>query len=305
MLTADPARRPRNMRKTALWWVLAAGIAAGRFCQTSSAKSQHSFNILIDHDAAECSDLKVTADALEIVRSENEWTVPGNTPLRVQSGNNGGILVRGWDRPEYSLRACLAAAADTAAEARAKLQQISVSRAGGVIGVNGPDEKHWMAYLLIRAPRGAAMNLKSNNAPIGVTGVTGSIEATNQNGPLSIHEVDGQVRADVRNGPISVEGGRGAYRLEVQNGPLSVKLWGNHWTGGEFEGHAQNGPLHLEIPSDYRSGVSVDTGGHGPVQCRAAQCRQAVRTWERPNRIEFGSSPVVRLSADNGPVKIE
>jgi hypothetical protein len=286
-----------------------AGMVAGWMWPTgsASAKSRDSFNISMDsRGAEECNDIRVSAGDLEVVRSENEWTVPGNAaPLRVQSGNNGGILVRGWDGPGYSVRACLGAAADSAAEARSKLQQISVSRSGGSISVSGPDDRYWMAYLLIRAPRGAAMDLESNNAPIGLSNFTGSVEARNQNGPLSLREVDGKVRADVHNGPISVEGGRGDYRLEVQNGPLSVALWGNQWAGN-LEGHTQNGPLQLNIPADYRSGVLVDSGGHAPVECRAAQCKAAQRTWERPNRIEFGTgSPVVRLSAENGPVNIE
>jgi hypothetical protein len=35
------------------------------------------------------------------------------------------------------------------------------------------------------------------------------------------------------------------------------------------------------------------------------QCKQAVRTWDRPSVIEFGgSSPVVRMSTVNGPVSV-
>jgi DUF4097 and DUF4098 domain-containing protein YvlB len=139
-----------------------------------------------------------------------------------------------------------------------------------------------------------------------VSDFSGAVQARNQNGPISFHGVTGQVRADVQNGPITVKGSGGDFRLTAQNGPLTVELDGNQWSGGELEGKTQNGPLTLKLPETYLSPVRVDASKHSPVECRAVQCQQAARTWDRPTVIQFGgeASPVIRLSTTNGPVTI-
>ncbi|MFY9574240.1 MAG: hypothetical protein WAV20_22800, partial [Blastocatellia bacterium] len=154
-------------------------------------------------------------------------------------------------------------------------------------------------------PNGAALDLESNNGPIGVGNFSGNIQARNNNGPITFREVSGQVRADVQNGPITVSGSSGDFRLRAQNGPLTVELDGTQWSGGELEGRTENGPLTLKLPESFQSSVRVDASKHSPVQCKAIQCQQAVRTWDRPSVIQFGgSTPVIRLSTINGPVTI-
>ena len=113
------------------------------------------------------------------------------------------------------------------------------------------------------------------------------------------------MRADVQNGPITVSGSSGDFRLTAQNGPLTVELNGTQWSGGELEESTQNGPLTLKLPETYLSSVRVDASKHSPVECRAIQCQQSVRTWDRPTVIQFGdTAPVIRLSTINGPVTI-
>jgi len=122
---------------------------------------------------------------------------------------------------------------------------------------------------------------------------------------IRLRDVDGQVRADVQNGPITISGNRGEHRLKVENGPLTVELTGSRWESGELEGSTQNGPVTLSLPSDYQSAVRVDTSKHSPVVCRAAQCKESVRTWDKPQLIEFGGpNPAIRLSTVNGPTTV-
>lgn len=109
------------------------------------------------------------------------------------------------------------------------------------------------------------------------------------------------------NGPISISGRSGAYRLNTENGPISVDLQGDRWTDGTLEARAVNGPLTLKLSEAYRSGVIVESLGHGPVSCPDSACRSARSTFDDDGRrIEFGNlEPVVRLSTRNGPVSIE
>lgn len=255
----------------------------------------------------DCEQVRMRIGDGETVRSQLVQTVPRSaiSALQVRSSKNGGIHIQGWNRDEYSITACLAAAGDNANEAKALLDQLKLSVSDGKVTVEGPSPQDWIAYLIIQAPNGATLDLESGNGPIGVSGFSGNIQARNVNGPITFHDVNGQVRADVQNGPITVSGSGGDFRLSAQNGPLTIELDGSQWSGGELEGSTQNGPLTLKLPESYQSSVRIDASKHSPVECRAIQCQQAVRTWDRPSVIQFGdTTPVIRLSTINGPVTI-
>ncbi|MCI0662158.1 MAG: hypothetical protein L0220_13890 [Acidobacteria bacterium] len=272
-------------------------------------KKSHTFSINTGSEKriTGCDQVRMKVDDQETIYSELDRTLPGGagSSIKVVVAERGGVHVQGWDGDHYAIKACLGAAGENAAEGQRILGQISLSVDGGIVTTNGPKNEDWMAYLIIQAPNGATMNLESRNSPIGISTFSGTVEVRNQNGPVSLYDVGGQVRADVRNGPISVTGNRGDHRLNVQNGPITIDLTGSRWESGELEGHSQNGPLTLMLPPDYQSPVRVDTSKHSPVECRAAQCKESLRTWENPSRIEFGgSTPVIRLSTVNGPVTI-
>jgi len=260
-----------------------------------------------DKGITDCEHIRMRIGDGETIRSQLTQTVPrlANSSLQARSSRNGGIQVQGWNRDEYSITACLAAAGDNANEAKALLDQLKLSVIDGKVTVDGPNSQDWIAYLIIQAPNGSALDLIAQNGPIGVSDFSGAVAARSSNGPITFRDVSGQVKADVQNGPITVSGSGGDFRLSAQNGPLTIDLDGNQWSGGELEGRTQNGPLTLKLPETYLSSIRVDASKHSPVECRAIQCRQAARTWDRPTVIQFGdANPVIRLSTINGPVTI-
>lgn len=301
------------MRKTTLFFIV---LVLGSFLIFEPAGAQdrrHGNNTSTsistgpEKTITECGQVRMRIGDGETARSQLAQTIPRSSvsTLQVGSSRHGGIHVQGWNRDEYSITACLAAGGDNATEAQTLLEQVKLSVQNGKVILEGPNPHDWMAFLLIQAPNGAVLDLESNNGPIGVSDFSGNIQARNNNGPITFHDVTGQVRAEVENGPITVDGSGGDFRLRARNGPLTIELAGNQWSGGELEGSTQNGPLTLTVPESYLSSVRVDASKHSPVECKAIQCKQAVRTWDRPTVIEFGgSTPVIRLSTINGPVTI-
>jgi hypothetical protein len=253
-----------------------------------------------DRDITDCSQLRVTIDGEPVAHAQE--TVPlGNVrSLTVRAPRNGGIHVMGGDSGRYEVTACKAAAMDSS------LNDIHVRVNGNELTADGPDDSRWVLYFLVRAPRGADLNLDAHNGPISIRNVNGTVAAHAVNGPISARDLDGTVNLETTNGPISLYGGSGTAKLNATNGPISVNLRGDSWNGS-LDAHTQNGPMSLRIPSTFRSGVVVESDGHGPVSCRAEACRQAKRTWddEDNRRIELGSGPtVVHLSTVNGPVSV-
>jgi hypothetical protein len=298
------------MRKTALFLLVALLGAALIFESISAGQRRHNsttISIGDEKDLTDCGQIKMLISDAEQARSDLVQTVSRSaaSTLRVEPPRNGGVHVQGWNSDEYSIAACLAASGGTTADAKAILDQIKLSVRDGRVTVEGPDPKDWLAYLIIRAPNGVTLDLSSKNGPIDVRDFSGAVQAHSVNGPTTFRNVSGQVQANAQNGPIDVSGSSGDFRLSAQNGPLTVELDGSSWSGGEIEGHTQNGPLTLRVPEGYQSSIRVDASKNSPVECRAVQCQQASRTWDRPNVIQFGgAAPVIRLSTINGPVTI-
>jgi len=253
-----------------------------------------------DRDITDCSQLRVTIDDQPAARAQEVVALGNVRSLTVRAPRNGGIHVIGSDSGRYEVTACKAAAAD------ASLNDIRVRVSGNELTADGPDDSRWVLYFLVRAPRGADLDLTAQNGPISIRNVNGSIAAHAVNGPISAKQLDGTVNLDTTNGPIALEGGSGTAKLNAANGPITVKLSGTSWNG-TIDAHTQNGPMSLKIPASFRSGVVVESDGHGPVSCRAEACKQAKRTWadEDNRRIELGTGPtVIHLSTVNGPVSV-
>jgi len=301
------------MKKTALFLIVAFfGVAL--IFEPSSARQERQerhYNTTIstdgEKDITDCNQIRIRIGDGEQVRSTLSQTVPGAAAptLRVEPPRNGGVHVQGWNGSEYSITACLAASGETAADAKVILDQLKLSVVDGRVALDGPNQKDWLAYLIIRAPNGVTLDLSGKNGPVSVSDFTGTVQARGANGPITFRNVNGKVDATAQNGPIDVTGSSGDFRLSAQNGPLTLVLDGSSWSGGEIEGHTQNGPLTVRLPDGYQTAIRIDASKHSPVECRAVQCQQAARTWDRPNVIEFGGgSPIIRLSTINGPVTV-
>ena len=275
-----------------------------------AADRHHSRNVSTDDEGAieSCSDLHVRFDHRDaVVQSEERSFTKAEAPkLAVEAEENGGMQVRGWDKDTYSVTLCKAAAPD--GDAQALLGRIKLNFDNGRVIVSGPSShEDWMAYLLVRTPKGAALDLKVKNGPMSILGVEGTVTAHATNGPVTLKDSKGEINLTAENGPISVDGNSGKLSVHTQNGPVDVALRGQNWTGEGMEAHANNGPVTIRVPSGYQSGVVVESDGNGPFSCRASVCSEGRKTWDDDHkRIEFGSGPaVIRVSTVNGPVSVE
>jgi len=283
------------------------GVATGR----TAAHRRHSVNIHDGnrHPVTDCSDLRIRFDDRDaVVRSETRTLTKPEAPvLKVHPHANGGTQVMGWDNPNYSVTACKAVAPGDSAERI--LSQITMSIENGVVSTHGPssEENDWTVYLLIRAPKSAAIDLDTMNGPISLYDVDAKLKTHAHNGPISLHNFSGEGDISAMNGPISMEGSSGNLRIRTQNGPISVDIKGTSWSGAGLSADAENGPVTLRVPNGFQSGFVVESTTRAPMSCRASVCENARKTWDDEHRrIEYGATPaVVHLSTVNGPVSVE
>jgi hypothetical protein len=259
--------------------------------------------------ATDCSDLHVRFDDRDAVMETEERTVTkAEAPtLQVHPHKNGGVQVQGWDKDTYSVTSCKFASNEDGSAQRI-LAQMTLSVRNGEVSTNGPsDDGDWTIYLLIRAPKASVIDLDTANGPLSLYSVDGKLTAHATNGPITLRDFSGDADVRAANGPISISGSSGNVRIHTENGPISINLKGTTWSGTGLTADAENGPLTLSVPSDYKSSFSVESRNYSPMSCHASICDNARKTWDDNNRrIEFGGSPaMIRLSTVNGPVSIQ
>jgi len=293
------------------------------FALTAAANNRHSRNVSMrgSEPAASCNDLRIEFDnRAAVVQTEERTVTKAQAPLlRATGESNGGVQVVGWDKDTYSVSLCKAVAPGS----ENLLSQIKLTGSNGEVGVSGPShDDDWTAFLLIRAPKSAALDLQVNNGPLSIYSVDGKVTAHAVNGPISAHDCKGELKLNAQNGPISTSGSSGnldlrtengpistdatggSVNIHTQNGPIDLTLAGLTWDGAGLQAHAENGPLTIHVPSGYKSGVVIESDGHSPFSCHS--CSEGRKTWEEDKkRIEFGSGPtLVHASTVNGPISV-
>ena len=303
--------------KQKVGWTL--GLASALLLATAGLSGAHAENINTtintsdDEPMERCDQIKVRfgdrGHSLPTARSEQQLKVSRSeaSPLILHLSEGAGMHIQAWDRDEYGILVCKIAGARTSEKAQQILDDIEASMHDGRLSTDGPESGNWLIYLIVKAPMKAEMELQTENGGISLMGVSGSIRASSENGPISLTGCSQEIRATTQNGPISISGGSGDIRLKAENGPISVDLSGAGWKGAGLEARTENGPLSLRLPGNYKTGVRVEASGNSPMSCKAAECRDAHKSWDDDLRwIEFNGTPrLVKLYTVNGPVSVE
>lgn len=288
--------------------ILLAGALSGAIAAAPTDHHRHSVNISGDDGpVADCGSLRIRFnDQAATMRSEERTIAQPQGPLHVDSEVNGGVQVQGGDGNQYSVTACKAVDASVG-DAEQLLSQIRLAVDNGKVSVQGPaNRENWTVFLLVRAPRGAELDLRANNGPLSIYNLDGRLSAHATNGPISLQGFSGEGDISAVNGPIDLRSNSGKLRVHTENGPVSVDLNGDSWKGSGLEAEAKNGPVTLRVPKNYQSGVLVESNGNSPMSCQPSICSDAHKTWDEERRkIEFGSTPaVIHLTTENGPVSV-
>jgi len=261
--------------------------------------------------ATSCEDMHVMFDSEPPITDSEERTLTKAeaSTLRIDNLVNAGVQARGWDKDTYSVTACKFADRRDR-DPKGLLSQIKMSIDGGHVSVSGPshsDHEHWAVQLLVRTPRGANLEIKTQNGPASFSEVDGKINVRATNGPVSMSNCTGEADVASQNGPISISGKSGKLRLHTENGPISVALQSPNWTDGGLVADAVNGPVSLSVPTELNTSFLLESTGHSPITCNASVCKSARKTFDDNDnrRLEYGSgTPVIRLSTVNGPVTV-
>lgn len=173
-----------------------------------------------------------------------ETTVQATGKLEVDGAKNGGISVKGEDRSDVLIRACVQAWGSSDADAKSLASSIRLNT-GSVIKADGPEGGNWSVSFDIRTPRNSNLDLKAHNGGISIKGVDGQMDLFTVNGGINVSDAAGDVRG------------------RTTNGGVNVSLVGSGWKGSGLDLQTTNGGVNLSIPSDFAANIETGTTNGG------------------------------------------
>jgi len=213
----------------------------------------------------------------------------GAGPLNVDAGQNGGIVVEGWDRNEIRIRAVVQGRARSAERARDIAGQVQVQAGGGRVYATGPDverRESWSVSYRINVPRRNDLDLRATNGGITIVGVNSTMRFDTVNGGVRLQDVGGRVNGETR------------------NGGLNVTLSGDRWDGEGLDVETSNGGVTLRLPDNYNAELETRTV-NGGLRIDFPITVQGELTPRRGLNTTLGSGgPLVRVRTTNGGVNI-
>ena len=221
-----------------------------------------------------------------------ELSLPASGKVDVDGARNGGISVRGENRSDVLVRACVQAWGSTDEAARSLASSIRINTSG-VIKADGAEENFSVSYD-IRVPRNTNLNLKAHNGGLSIKSVDGSMDLSTSNGGISVYDAAGDVRG------------------RTTNGGVSVALVGNGWKGSGLDLQTTNGGIQLAIPSNFAANVEAGTVNGGfssdiPELNVATDDQKGSYGHSRSKKINTtlnGGGANIRLVTTNGGVRI-
>lgn len=173
-----------------------------------------------------------------------EMTVASTGSIEVDAGKNGGINVKGEDRSDVLIRACVQAWGVSDEAARAAVAGVSISTGSSIKG-DGPADGNWSVSFEIRVPRNTNTSLTANNGGISLSNLDGKAEFSTKNGGVNVSNLSGDVVG------------------KTMNGGVNVSLSGTSWRGRGLDVQTTNGGVNLTLPENYAASVETGTVNGG------------------------------------------
>jgi len=188
--------------------VATTAVAAAPPQRTMIVTSQDFSNLLAD-DCEHFHTRNITSfPATSRSQEQQEMPLAGIDVLKIHSGEQGGVSIKGWDKPVVRLTVCKEAVGFTQQQAQRTLGEVNISIRNGDINATGPqidESQAWWVHMILRVPKSAKLDVTSSNGGISIRNMSGRITAHAKNGGISIATTSGKLDATTENGPISVK----------------------------------------------------------------------------------------------------
>ncbi len=222
-----------------------------------------------------------------------EFNVAATGRLEVDGRQNGGVTVKGENRNDVLIRACVRSWAASQAEADNLLQTTRIETSPVVRATESGEKNHTSVSYEILVPNRTDLKIDGKNGGIKVEGVSGSMDLNTVNGGIKLGNVSGDIKG------------------RTTNGGISVGLVGGSWNGSGLDVETVNGGIKIQLPANFAANVETGTVNGGfksdfpELQIKKKEGdRGYYNQNKRVSASINGGGPTVRAITTNGGVKI-
>ncbi len=239
-----------------------------------------------------CSNYNYSSDDKVSYKETRELNVSAGNLVNVDARRNGGVRVKGENRPDVLVRACINTVGTTDEEARALAKNIRIETGSTIRAESGGEESNWSVSYEILVPRSTNLKLTAHNGGIAISSVEGHVEFETTNGGVSLMDVAGDVRG------------------RTTNGGVKVDLSGSTWRGSGLDVQTTNGGVHLTMPENYAARIETGTTNGGfksDISSLNVETTDESYGRQRNKRISTdlnGGGAPIRVVTTNGGIKI-
>ncbi len=225
-------------------------------------------------------------------RDLREATIAATGSIEVDGGKNGGISVRGENRSDVLVRACVQAWGDSQAEAKNLVDTTRIETSPVIRAVNSSEQKQSSVSFEILVPINTNLKLSAHNGGISISSVDGDMEFSTTNGGVSLKDVAGDVRG------------------RTTNGGVKVSLTGQAWRGNGLDVQTTNGGVKLDVPANYAANVEAGTVNGGfksdfpELQIKKEEGNRYYQRNKNVSASLNGGGALIKVKTTNGGVKI-
>ncbi len=221
-----------------------------------------------------------------------ETTFAAPESLNVDAGRNGGISIRGENRSDVLVRACIQTWGKTKEEANAIPGNIRIETGSSVRADASTGNDNWGVSFQILVPRSMNLDLKAYNGGISLSSVEGDLKFETINGGVNLSNLSGNVKG------------------RTSNGGVSVALSGASWRGSGLDVETKNGGVRITMPENYAANVETGTinGGFKSNIAALNPGDDNGNKWNRKKRINTsinGGGAQIRIITTNGGIRID
>jgi hypothetical protein len=203
--------------------------------------------------------------------------------IKVTSAQEGGLSIRGWNKPGARLVICRYAVASNKAHAMRVLGSISISSRNGEIAAYGPQldaTQAWWVNMTLYVPRRSNLDVRAAN------------------GGVAMRNLSGRVTAHATTGGISVSQSSGKYKISTDTGGITLDR-----VSGLVDANSRDGAIAFKIAGSALPSIEATAADGGHILCTLKGCEDALAA--NSSRLRLGDGvPDVRLSSMGGSIWI-
>ena len=290
-------------------WTVAAGVAAGALAFGGCA---------------------IDVEGYEVLEEEEYIFAVSGVPDVDLSTFDGRIEVRGWNRSEVRV------VVEKRAANRERLEEIEIEagQSGDRVRVAARRRdadglrvtlslgSNWRgARLIASVPHESNLVARTDDGRITMTdvsgtieistddgrirgaGLSGSVRARTDDGSVRLQEIDGDVAVHTDDGSIHVSGVLAGVEASTDDGRIVVGAAPGSSMSGDWELHAEDGRVTVDLPDDFSALLDLATGD-GRIRVDDRFGGNAERGADALRRVIGGGGFALRVRTDDGSIRV-